>query len=111
MKITYTVKRGKNVGLVPIPHRYEDGMFLAHKTNSRNDPEGRRVRSEAELWDLVQQGYHVRMSNMPARPLAVHRQAGLAADGYPRALSIASRTTPLSRNTTAGYWFSLTESR
>lgn len=66
MKITYTVKRGKNVGLVLTPHRYEDGMFLAHKTNSRNDPEGRRVRSEAELRDLVQQGYHVRMSNMPA---------------------------------------------
>lgn len=41
-------------------------MFLAHKTNSRNDPEGRRVRSEAELWELIQQGYHVRMSNMTA---------------------------------------------
>jgi len=66
MKITYTVKRGKNTGVVLTPHRYEDGMFLAHKTNSRNDPEGRRVRTEPELVDLIRLGYHVRMSNIGA---------------------------------------------
>ena len=64
MKITYTVRRGKNIGVVLTPHRYEDGMFLAHKTNSRNDPEGRRVRTEIELLDLIRAGYHVRMSNV-----------------------------------------------
>lgn len=64
MKITYTVKHGKNVGVVLTPHRYEDGKYLAHKTNSRNDPEGRRVRTEAELVELITKGYHVRMSNM-----------------------------------------------
>lgn len=67
MKIKYTVKRGKNLGVVLAPHRYEDGMFLAHKTNSRNDPEGRRVRTEAELVELITKGYHVRMSNLAAR--------------------------------------------
>lgn len=66
MKIKYTVKRGKNVGIVLTPHRYEDGMFRAYKTNSRNDPEGRRVRTEAELVELIAKGYHLRMSNMAA---------------------------------------------
>jgi len=66
MKIAYTVKRGKNIGLVLTPHRYEDGRFLAHKTNSRNDPEGRRVDTEAELVELITCGYHIRMSNMAA---------------------------------------------
>lgn len=64
MKIIYTVKRGKNVGVVLTPHRYKDGMFLAHKTNSRNDPEGRRAHSEEELFEYIRLGYRVRMSNM-----------------------------------------------
>lgn len=65
-KLTYNVKRGKNTGTKLAPHWYTDGggYFLAHKTNSRNDPEGKRVTTEAELIELVRQGYHVRMSNM-----------------------------------------------
>lgn len=66
MQITYTVKRGKSLGVVLTPHRYEDGMYMTHKTNSRNDPEGRRVRTEAELVELIAKGYHVRMSNTAA---------------------------------------------
>jgi hypothetical protein len=66
MKLQYIVKRGKNVGMVLTPHRFEDGKFLAHKTNSRNDPDGKRVSSEHELADLVRLGYHVRMSNAAA---------------------------------------------
>lgn len=66
MHLTYTIKRGKRAGLKLTPHRYDDGFLQAHKTNSRNDPEGRRVRTEAELIDLVRLGYHVRMSNMAA---------------------------------------------
>jgi hypothetical protein len=66
MKITYTVKRGKNVSTILTPHRYADGTFLAHKTNSRNDPEGKRVSTEAELIELIANGYHVRMSNIEA---------------------------------------------
>lgn len=65
-KLRYVVMRGKKVGVTLTPHMYEDGYFRAYKTNSRNDPEGKRVRSEAELISLVRSGYHVRMSN-PAR--------------------------------------------
>jgi len=65
-KLTYAVKRGKNIGITLTPHWYTEGggHFLAHKTNSRNDPEGKRVRTEAELIGLVRLGYNVRMSNM-----------------------------------------------
>jgi hypothetical protein len=63
MKLQYIVKRGKNVGMVLTPHRFEDGKFHAHKTNSRNDPDGKRVSKEHELADLVRLGYYVRMSN------------------------------------------------
>jgi hypothetical protein len=65
-KLTYTVRHGRRAGTVLTPHRYEDGYYQAHKTNSRNDPEGKRVRSIEELVDLVRLGYHVRMSNMAA---------------------------------------------
>lgn len=65
-KLQYMISRGKRIGTTLAPHRYEDGYFLAHKTNSRNDPEGRRVKSESELVELVRLGYHVRMSNVRA---------------------------------------------
>lgn len=65
-KLHYIVTRGKRAGTVLSPHRYEDGYFQAHKTNSRNDPDGKRVRTEAELVELVRVGYHVRMSNPAA---------------------------------------------
>lgn len=65
-KLTYTVRRGRRAGTQLTPHRYEDGQFLAHKTNSRNDPEGKRVQTIEELIELVRFGYHVRMSNMAA---------------------------------------------
>lgn len=64
MHLTYTIKRGKRAGLALTPHRYEEGFFHAHNTNSRNDPEGTKVKTEAELIDLVRLGDHVRMSNM-----------------------------------------------
>jgi hypothetical protein len=63
-KLRYTIKRGKKAGTVLTPHFYSDGYFKAHKTNSRNDPEGKQVKSESELIDLVHSGYHVRMSNL-----------------------------------------------
>lgn len=64
-ELVYIVKRGKNAGIPLAPHWFTDGggHFRAHKTNSRNDPEGRRVRTETEFVDLVRLGYHVRMSN------------------------------------------------
>lgn len=66
LALNYTVKRGRRAGVVLTPHRFEDGCFRAHRTNSRNDPEGRRVRTMEELMDLVRLGYHVRMSNVSA---------------------------------------------
>lgn len=65
-KLEYTVVRGRRAGVKLTPHRYEDGFFRAHKTNSRNDPDGKHVRTEAELVALVRLGYHVRMSNPTA---------------------------------------------
>lgn len=65
-KLYYTVVQGKRAGTVLIPHLYEDGFFRAHKTNSRNDPEGKRVKTKSELVELVRLGYHVRMSNIGA---------------------------------------------
>jgi hypothetical protein len=65
-KLRYVVARGKKTGIELTPHLFEDGHFRAHKTNLRNDPEGKRVRTEAELISLVRSGYHVRMSN-PAK--------------------------------------------
>jgi hypothetical protein len=64
-QLIYIVKRGKNTGAQLQPHWFTDsgGYFQAHKTNSRNDPEGRRVRTESDLIELVRLGYHVRMSN------------------------------------------------
>lgn len=67
-KLTYVVSRGRRAGTVLCPHRFEDGFYRAHRTNSRNDPEGKRVRTIDELIELVRLGYHVRMSN----PVAGH---------------------------------------
>lgn len=65
-KLTYTIQRGQLAGVQLTPHRFQDGYFHAHKTNTRSDPEGVHVRSEAELVDLARLGYHVRMSNVAA---------------------------------------------
>ncbi len=65
-KLHYIVARGKKAGIPLFPHRYEDGYFQAHRTNSRTDPDGKRVKTEAELIALVRLGYHVRMSNPEA---------------------------------------------
>ena len=59
----YVVSRGKRAGTVLSAHCYADGYFQAHKTDSRDDPDGMRVRTEAGLVDLVRRGYHVRMGN------------------------------------------------
>ncbi len=63
-KLKHVVSRGKNAGVVLTPHFYGDGYFKAYKTDSRNDPEGRQVKTEYELIALVRSGYHVRMSNL-----------------------------------------------
>lgn len=64
--LAYTVLSGRRAGTKLTPHRFADGCYVAHKTNSRIDPEGKRVRTVDELIDLVRLGYHVRMSNTAA---------------------------------------------
>lgn len=68
-KLTFTVKRGKNTGITLTPHWFTEdgGHFRAHKNSSRTDPDGRRVRTESELIELVRLGYHVRMSSIGMR--------------------------------------------
>jgi len=65
-KLHYVVSRGIKEGTALSPHRYGDGYFQAHKTNSRNDPIGKRVQTVPELIQLVRLGYNVRMSNIDA---------------------------------------------
>lgn len=48
-KLTYVVARGRRAGTVLTPHRFEEGCYRAHRTNSRNDPTGKRVRTIEEL--------------------------------------------------------------
>lgn len=62
--LLYPVTKRSKTGIVLFPHKYKDGFFKAYKTNSRNDPEGKVVRTELELIALVRSGYHVRMSNI-----------------------------------------------
>lgn len=77
-KIEYRVKRGKNKGIVLTPHWYDGGYYQAHKTNSRNDPVGKRAKTDEELLELVQQGYHVRMSNVEHQ----HSPSAVKPDGF-----------------------------
>ena len=53
--------------MVATPQWYEEGYFQAYRTNSRNDPVGKRVKTEADLVGLVRSGYHVRVSNPKKR--------------------------------------------
>ena len=62
--LQYRVSSGKNTGEILTPHRYNDGFYQAHKTNSRNDPKGKRVKTMQELYALALKGYHIRMSNL-----------------------------------------------
>lgn len=63
-KLTYVVARRRRTGTVLSPHRCEDGSYRAHRTNSRNDPAGKRVKTMEELVELVRMGYHVCMRTL-----------------------------------------------
>lgn len=76
--LQYTVKRGKNIGIVLRPHQYKDGYYQAYKTNSRNDPNGKRVKTDYELYQLASKGYHIRMSNIKAG----HAPSTVKPDGF-----------------------------
>lgn len=63
-KLTHTIHSGKKTDATVMPHWFlEDGGHLrAHKTKSRNGPEGKRVKLEAKLIELVQLGDLLRIS-------------------------------------------------
>lgn len=54
------VQRGKNAGLELVPHRHEDGLYVASMTRYAKDY--LRVSSVERLADLLNQGYRIRMS-------------------------------------------------
>lgn len=60
---TYTVKHGKHAGSCLTPHRYDHGHFHDYKFHFRTDPEGIMTEFEDALINLIQHGFHVRMSN------------------------------------------------
>ena len=61
MKIRATVMRGKNTGILLMPHIYKDGMYVVSKT--RFECDYIRVPSLDAVATHIADGYSVRMSN------------------------------------------------
>lgn len=70
------VKRGKEFGVVLLPHQYADGSYVA--SQSRYERDYIRVTTIDELIELWKQGYKVRMS---APNSEYHRSPSLIAAG------------------------------
>jgi hypothetical protein len=64
-KLSYTVKRGKALGMILTPHRHGDGYFVVSMTRFEKDYI--RVQHESELHEWIGRGYRVRMSE-PGNP-------------------------------------------
>lgn len=61
MKLEFVVKRGAEPGIVLVPHRHEDGRYVASMTRFEEDYV--RVESLRELAILAKHGFSIRMSN------------------------------------------------
>jgi hypothetical protein len=59
--MVYLVRRGEEQGTELLPHRHEDGMYVASLTRFERDYI--RVGTLRELAILVRQGFSIRMSN------------------------------------------------
>jgi hypothetical protein len=59
--LSYTVTRGKEKGVILTPHLHDDGTYVASMTKFEKDYV--RVKTLAELCDLLKRGYRIRMSN------------------------------------------------
>ncbi len=59
--VTYVVTRGRKEGVVLTPHKGDDGNFVASTTRFKKDYV--KVERVADLIQLIQKGYGVRMSN------------------------------------------------
>lgn len=66
-KITATVVRGKNRGVLLTPHRYKDGYFLVSKGGNTLDC-AKQIANQDELESWVQRGYGIRMSGPGVAP-------------------------------------------
>ena len=64
LAITYLVQKGKEAGVLLVPHRYRDGKFLASKC--KQGPHF-RVDSTEELLTYMVSGHSIRMSNPETR--------------------------------------------
>ena len=64
LAITYVVQKGKEAGVMLVPHRYRDGKFLASKC--KQGPHF-RVDSTEELLTYMVSGHSIRMSNPETR--------------------------------------------
>jgi hypothetical protein len=64
LAITYVVQKGKEAGVLLVPHRYRDGKFLASKC--KQGPHF-RVGSTEELLSHMVDGHSIRMSNPETR--------------------------------------------
>jgi hypothetical protein len=59
--LLYVVKQGTGAGISLYPHLHRDGNYVASFTRFKKDYI--RVRTKAELIQLVKLGYKIRMSN------------------------------------------------
>ena len=64
LAITYVVQKGKEAGVMLVPHRYRDGKFLASK--NKQGPHF-RVDSTEELISHMVDGHYILMSNPETR--------------------------------------------
>jgi hypothetical protein len=70
LAITYVVQKGKEAGVLLVPHRYRDGKFLASK---RKQGPHFRVGSTEELLTHMVSGHYIGMSNPETRHHRVPR--------------------------------------
>jgi len=64
LAITYIVQKGKEAGVLLVPHRFRDGSFLASKC--KQGPHF-RVHSTEELVTHMVSGHSIQMSNPGSR--------------------------------------------
>jgi hypothetical protein len=64
LAITYVVQKGKEAGVLLVPHRFRDGSFLASKC--KQGPHF-RVHSTEELVTHMVSGHSIHMSNPETR--------------------------------------------
>ena len=64
LAIIYVVQKGKEAGVMLVPHRYRDGKYLASKC--KQGPH-LRVGSTEELLTHMVSGYSIHMSNPETR--------------------------------------------